>query len=83
VARHLEGGYRRALAAPRLEDVEFVLFDGELDVLQATVLLLELLHSVEELLEGVGHHLLQRPPGTGHHRLQGAFWFRQPGLNQY
>ena len=59
---HVDGRLQRgcggALRAPRLEQVEPSVLDGELDVLHVAVVLLEPAHRLGELLERVREHLL-------------------------
>ena len=62
---HRSGG--RALRRPRLQQIERVVLDGELDVLHVLVVLLEPSHRFEQLLERCGQllfHLRERLRGA-------------------
>ncbi len=52
---HAQRGARRAFAGARLEQEEFALLDGELDVLQLAVVRLEPVERLDKLLEHLGH----------------------------
>ena len=54
-----------ALAAPRLQHVEVLVLDRELEVLDVPVVLLETRRDVAQLLVGLRHHLLELAIGFG------------------
>ena len=74
VVGDLDVGQRRSLAVSRLQHVELLLLDGELEVLNVAELLLERLADLLELLVGARKHRLVlhlgdglRRPHAGHH----------------
>ena len=56
----LERRRGRALRGARLQQVELLVLDGELDVLHVAVVLLEAAHRLEQLLERLGQRVAHR-----------------------
>ena len=61
VTRRLQRRGRRALRRARLQQVELLVLDGELDVLHVAVVLLEPAHRLDELVERLRHRRRASP----------------------